>query len=397
MVNQQKLKILYFCNGSGLSSAKSGGGSRLVEIIRRFPKDFQINIVGTIGDQKMFQREKISHQIHFIKVLASFWKTKNENQFDRLLGYLVSTIHSILIIFKLPKVDIVYSPSDVFCDVIPGLFYKTFKKTKWVVMVHHLCPPPWQRQGNFLVNAFSFLGQKLSFFLIGLAVDKLLVYDTKMGHSTAQAVQNLSLRKIKINQVVNGVDLRKIAKIPSQKIKYDACFAGGLRISKGIFDILNIWQKVCQTNPKAKLAVAGQGTKDIENQVKKKIKQLGLINNILLLGKLTSTQLYTLMKASKIFISVSLEEGWGIAIYEALLCHLPVIAYDLPIFPPQLTSKVIKVPLGKSQTFTEKILLLLNSNETYLRKKKAIAKLKNYYDWNQVANQEINILKEIYD
>lgn len=391
------MKILYFCNGSGLSSAKSGGGTRLVEIIRRFPKDFQINIVGTTGDQKMFQREKISHQIRFIKVLASFWKTKNENRFDRLVGYFVSTIHSILIIFKLAKVDIVYSPSDVFCDVIPGLFYKTFKKAKWVVMVHHLCPPPWQRKGNNLINAFSFLGQKLSFFLIGLSVNRLLVYDTEMGNSTAQAVQNLALRKIKINQVVNGVDWGKIAKIKAQKIKYDACFAGGLRISKGIFDVVDIWQKVCQTNPQAKLAIAGQGTKDIENQVKKKIKQLGLINNILLLGELIPTKLYTLMKASKIFISVSLEEGWGIAIYEALFCHLPVIAYNLPIFPAHITSKVIKVPLGKSKTFTEKILLLLNNKKFYLRKKLALAKLKNYYDWNQVANQEINILKEIYD
>ena len=142
------MRILYFNNGSGLGKAKSGGSTRFIEIAKRLQqKDVIITVVATSGSINLFNAENF--RANFIKVKSSFFAKRERSNFGRFWSYILSTVHSIIISYRLPVCDVVYSPSDYYCDVVPSIYYKIRNgRTKYISMVHHLCRLPSQRKGN---------------------------------------------------------------------------------------------------------------------------------------------------------------------------------------------------------------------------------------------------------
>lgn len=389
------MKILYFNNGSGLGTAKSGGTARHIEIVKRFEKMKTCQyIVTTLGAKHLYEEENIKSRIFLVK--ASLFKKVEKNNFDRIIAYFISTIHSLVIAGRLPKAEIVYSPSDYFCDVLPAIFYKLLnKKTKMVVMIHHKCRSPFVRQGNFLINLLSYFSQLVNFVLIKIFADKILLYETPEGEKIGDYFINIGFRRKDVNFVHNGVDVALTQSIEVKSKKYEACFAGGLRASKGIFDLIPIWKNVVKDyGEKAKIIVAGGGTEKITRDFKERIEKSGLEKNILLVGALDKVKLYKLMKRSQIFVSTSHEEGWGIAICEALACGLPVVAFDLPSF--KIFKRLInKIPPYNHKKFSEKILEILKA---YPEKHSQVEKRKKFiskFDWDRVAERDYSTFLKI--
>lgn len=392
------MKILFYNNGSGLGTAKSGGTTRHIETARILQKkNVAIHIVTTEGAHTLYKEEKLVPET-FNVVRAHLFTKKEKSNFDRALSYIVSTIHSSLLVFKLPKVDILYSTSDYFCDVMPAVVYKLLRlKVKWVIMIHHLCKTPFERKGNFLLNAASYIFQRFTYFIVKLFADDVLVYDTPEGETIAKLIFNRGDMS-KIHYVFNGLDVIAISKVKSSKKykNFDVCFAGGLRVTKGINDLVPIWSKVVSSKPSATIAIAGEGTKVVTSALKASIKEAGLENHIILLGALPSKELYSLLNSSDVFISASHEEGWGIAVCEALACGTPVIAYDLPAFK-FLSNKINRIPRYEHSVFAEKIISLLNSDSQ--RKKQGLAgkKFVVKFDWESIGLKEYNILQKSYE
>ena len=392
------MKILFYNNGSGLGTAKSGGTTRHIETARILQKKgVNLHIVTTEGAHTLYKKEKLKPD-SFTVVRAHLLNKKENSPFDRALSYVVSTIHSCLIVFKLPKVDILYSTSDYFCDVIPAVIYNLLRpKVKWVIMIHHLCKSPFKRKGNFVLNTASYLFQRFTYLLVKLFADDLLVYDTPEGESIAKLIFG-STDLNKIHYVYNGIDVGAISKVrkPKNHEIYEACFAGGLRVTKGINDLVPVWSKVVKKRPDARIAIAGAGTKVVTKALQDSIEEAGLKENIVLLGALPSIDLYKLLKSSKVFVSVSHEEGWGIAVCEALACSAPVIAYDLPAFK-FLEDKITKIPRYNHSLFAKKIVSLLNSDNQRKKQgsegKKFVAK----FDWKSIGIKEHSILLETYN
>lgn len=386
------MRIIYFTNGSGLGTAKSGGVTRQIEISKRLlEKGIKIYIVTTNGAYSLFKRESLKAKYFIVK--ASLFKKIERSHIDRVISYIFSTIHSLLILKRLPKCDVVYSPSDYFCDVIPALMYKKInKEIKWVAMIHHLCHSPIIRRGNFIINCFSYISQKLSFRLINKFADRILVYDTPEGEVIRQRFINNGFFIKKISSVANGINYSDIKKIKVPIKKYDACFAGGLRASKGIYDLIPIWKRVCEHKKDAKLIVAGEGPQNLIEDFKNKIRLSGIQKNILFTGALESKKLYRIMKESKVFISTSHEEGWGIAIFEALACSVPVVTFELPAFQ-FLRSYISQIKMFDYESFTSKLVELLNRKKMWLKQKTRAQRFIAKYDWNNIAEKDYAILK----
>lgn len=392
----KRVKVLSFAIGSAKSSSVSGGAVRFMETVKRLPRDWQIILVGTSGSKAMLIHENIKRKYKFILLKNFIFKKAKQGKLTRLLHYFYATFQAIFLIPGLVKVNLVYSAAHFFWDIIPAFFYVLIKNSKWVVMVHHLCPPPWERKGNIISNTFSFFDQRLSFILIGLKADLVFIYDTPMGEKVKKAVFKLSFRQIKFKKVINAVDLSSIKKALFEKNIYEACFVGGLRETKGIFDAIKIWQQVCQKLPLAKLVVVGDGTKDVEIKVKREIKKHGLKKNINLLGYLDrQKELYSIIKSSQILISPSHEEGWGIAVYEALACGLPVIAYDLPNFKKDLSPALNLIAFKNIASFVNKTLSLLSQKDKYKLAQDSIKTKLHFYHWDQAIAKDMIALKKL--
>ena len=98
------------------------------------------------------------------------------------------------------------------------------------------------------------------------------------------------------------------------------------------------------------------------------------------------------MKSAKIYITPSREEGWGIAVCEALACRLPVVAYNLSAYKRTFGGLILTVPIGATDEFARMVLELLSERITIPADNyKIISK----YDWNLVATKELDIFIDI--
>ena len=387
------MDIFYINNGSGLGTAKSGGTARHIEIAKRFIDwGLGVSIMATSGALSLYRAEGLAAPFH--EVRASLWKKAERGHAGRAWSYIVSTVHALAIMRKMPEAQIVYSPSDYFCDVIPAWYCKRLHpERKFVVMVHHLCRSPLARKGKFFANLFSYAIQRMSYRFIIRSADHLLVYDTPEGEGIGDYFTRRGFPKEKISPAWNGINYAKIQGIPGPEEKrYDACFAGGLRGSKGIYDIVPAWKKVCKEFPQASLAVAGAGPKKVTEELAKAIRSAGLEDNVYLLGSLSPEKLYGLLKESKLFLSLSREEGWGISVCEALAAGLPVVAYSLPAFGI-FKEHINEVLLGDQERFSQQVMALLRDQGERTRQGREGRKFIQKYDWEPIAQREKEILE----
>jgi glycosyltransferase involved in cell wall biosynthesis len=192
----------------------------------------------------------------------------------------------------------------------------------------------------------------------------------------------------KVRNFINGISLSEItaAAEPIRK-EYDACFLGGFRPSKGIFDLVPIWRRVVSRMPTAKLLVIGGGLERYVTSLKDEVDKTGLTKNIILSGVIPQPELFGTLKKCKVFISPSHEEGWGIVIGEALAAGLPVVAFNLPAYT-QYGSNIEKIPIGEIGIFSDKIIQLLSNEEKFNDRKTRGIEFAKGLGWDEAARVE---------
>ncbi len=94
-------------------------------------------------------------------------------------------------------------------------------------------------------------------------------------------------------------------------------FVGQVTIRKGIFDLLDAWQRLRWRN--AKLVVIGRADPDTQHL----LKMRHLPEHVQWLTH--STELWRWYHASDVFVFPSIEEGSALVTYEAMACGLPII------------------------------------------------------------------------
>lgn len=126
-----------------------------------------------------------------------------------------------------------------------------------------------------------------------------------------------------------GIDENKIILKPNSlqmsfdivKDKKDYIYVGRLEESKGIFELLKVWEKL---DEKYILTIIGGG--DIEEELKTKYEN----KNIIFKGKCSREETLKSISKSKYLIQPSIwYETFGLTIIEAMSFGVPVIGYDI--------------------------------------------------------------------
>jgi len=206
--------------------------------------------------------------------------------------------------------------------------------------------------------------------------------------------ENYKSTKAQVYYVKNGIDDKLIDGAASQEKKYDACFLGGLRCSKGIDEFVPIWKTVVSEFPKAKFIVIGGGSAGIVKKLEDDISENGLQENILLLGPLSGIELYEKLKSCRVFLFPSHEEGWGIAVCEAMYCGLPVICYDLPAFKT-FGSVLDTSEIGKHEHLAKKVIDYLHQPQDIIDKKESLVNMAKKYTWKSIATEEQKLFRNL--
>lgn len=301
-------------------------------------------------------------------------------------SYLISSIRAIIkLIFK--KYEVIYASSDFFPDVIPSFLYKiTHNRSRWIQCVFHIYPHWRVRPGTIIKNLIGEYSQKISLMMIKKA-DCVHVINGQVRDHLIQ----IGFEAEKILLIPPGINMSRIQSLTlSDGNKYEGVFLGRLKDSKGIFDLPKIWRIVTDSLPNARLAIIGGGSAETINKLNLEISKLKLENNIFILGSLETDTVYEILGSSKAFVFPSHEEGFGIAIAEALACGTRVISWNLSVYDLVYEDQIIKIPRFDFQLFGEVLIDILKVNREI---NMAGIEFVKKYDWLNIKNHFISLLR----
>lgn len=158
--------------------------------------------------------------------------------------------------------------------------------------------------------------------------------------------------------------------------------------------MIKIWKQLTSRKPDSRLAIIGTGPDALK--LKEMIEDSNMSSNMMLKGSCSDSELYTQMKASKVFLFPSRFEGWGLAVGEALACGLPVVCYSIPALREVFggCNSVFFIPVGDTGRFAEAVEEILG--EDSLCELEATSKeYAKHFSWETVALNDLHIIRNI--
>ena len=350
-------KILFIANNN-IGSGQSGGDTIFLNFAKYWP-----NIT-------LFGGEETKNLLNRFKLKNKFIKIDSLSHYNLFIHQIRRTILGIIKIKHLKFYNFVYTVSDFYPDLLPGLYYKILHpKTKLICGYYLFAPNPFDKKSpyiqtnQFIKGLFYYLSQRLSLFFVRIYADIVFV-------TSDPDIKYFPNKKVVVIQ--GGVDLPP--NIKSKKI-YDAVFMGRLHPQKGVLGLIDIWKYVIAQKPKAKLALIGDG--GLESQIKQKIKKYKLENNITMFGFKSGTEKYKIFSQAKIAVHPAIYDSGGMAVAEAMSMGLPGVSYDLEALLTYYPKGMIKTKCFDQKQFANNIIKLLDNKSLFDQTKKDALKLIN--------------------
>jgi len=199
-------------------------------------------------------------------------------------------------------------------------------------------------------------------------------------HTTRRLRQNGT--RPQIITIPLGVDLEAIYSIQPSVSTSDVIFVGRLLPHKNVDLLVHAMAKVQKTNPEILCRIIGNGPES--PRLEALIHKLGLAENVRISPFVPlHSELYGLMKASKVFVLPSIREGFSLVVVEANANGIPVVTTNHPDNAGR--ELIIEGVNGyltdlSPDSIAQKILLALDQ-QTTLHPTQNIEQ----YDWNTVA------------
>ena len=361
------MKVISFMNS--YTQGSSGGDVLFVELTKRWKGVEHTVCTSALGEE--FCKMKGLTDAHFVI-------STEEKEFRRvIITYALRILIGIKIALSFRSIpDIIYVSSDVLCDTFPASILKlraklAGKPCKWVQKFYHINNPN---------RKLSYITQLLSLALLRRVADIFI----GCSQESVDLLKKRDFPESLLYVVKPGVTLA--SPDPSESSEYDAIFLGRIHPSKGIDDLFPIWQKVLKNKHEAKLVLIGKGDQKTMNFYQAKIEEHGLSKYIKMLGFLPDNDVYRLLSTTKLMIFPSHEEGYGMAVAEALANGCRVVSYDLPVIKKEFGDSVVLVPCYNLDIFAKKVIEYFECSD-----EEKIVPL-TIRSWEQASKEEFEII-----
>jgi len=345
-------------------------------------------------DITLFCDKKVKGQVE--KGQYKFIELPYTNETKSKISFLFESLKRNLVALSYIKrvvgnFDVVYSVSSVLDLIIFPFLVKMFnRKMIWVTVFDNVVP--FSDPGSKLTRVLAWLFFKISLILIGkcdyifVSTPELMKFLVKNGFNKSKLIQsNL------------GCDEESIISAKyNEKYNYDALYLGRINETKGIDDLLEVLKIVKEKYPKFTLALVGGGDELTVSKYKKKIMKEGLDGNIKMLGWVSESIKYELLKSCKTFwfLSISQCESFGIALLEAVCSGKPAFVYDLPQMKNIYSNGEINIfRIHDVKSVAREVLNVFNKR-SFINNKGM--KLLGKYTWKSAAMKEVNILEKVF-
>jgi glycosyltransferase involved in cell wall biosynthesis len=163
----------------------------------------------------------------------------------------------------------------------------------------------------------------------------------------------------------NGIDESQIAAMPARGAfraahpdlapRPLALFLSRLHPKKGLDRLLPAWKALADRMPEARLLIAGTGEPGYVESLKKLAADSGLAEKVVFLGQLVGRQKWEALVDANVFVLPSHQEGFSMAITEALAAGCPPVVTEECNFDELAEEKACGVIIqgGDMRTFVE--------------------------------------------
>jgi len=322
------LRILILNNGY-LTRTPSGGDKHLLDLGDALSRQHDVTIIlpNIAADLPASGLRK-----------RTYWAWQPRSTFGIMAAYFLRGIRALGMALH-ERADIVLSSSGPI-DILPALANRWIFGSCVVVYPFHLVP---RREASGLMQGFQFavsrLAQIYALFLMRRA--DVVFTDNSIVKSELVA-QGIPVNRIHVQRpVVNVAQVQLAATIP----RYRVVFIGRMVRSKGIYDLVDALKLVSVS-----AGLIGDGEERLA--LSEYVFACGLAHRVQVLGPLPFDDMYALLKGCDLFVFPSYEEGYGIAIAEAIAAGKPVLAYELPHYREVFNNSLITVPIGNAKMLT---------------------------------------------
>ncbi len=287
--------------------------------------------------------------------------------------------------------DAVFSSSQLIFEMVPSMVVKRKLGCKMALKVHHVLASQRKAQ-NLFDHLFLFFERRACFWVRDRA--SLLVCGTELiatDFNKLQKAQGVKPTTARISGY--GTTMPEKIFRPESEREYDAVFLGRLHPVKGAADLPSIWQKIRAGKPGARLLVIGEGA--MRARLTSQFAELGMADAVEFTGGIDEARKNDLLSKSRVGLSLSFEEGWGLSVQEFLAAGLPVVAYRLPVFEEAFPDVLNQVTKGDSNEFSDVLSKLLADENERERQGMRGRKFVERYSVNGVAKRELGFLEEM--
>jgi len=296
--------------------------------------------------------------------------------------------------------NVILSPNNTLPTLLVAYFMHLTSRLPLCIIVHHMDFPFQNKRVSF--RSVYYLYRKAQYNGL-ISFIKTVAFFCMLGiirrSNVCIAVSNFTAEFLVANGVFgnkvfvsgNGVNVDYIDSFEVKGKMFDGIFVGRIARDKGIFDLVKAWERVVERKKESKLVIVGSGPDFVK--LKKIVEKERLERNIVIKGRCDDEVMYSLMKASRVFILPSMFEGWGITLAEALACGLPVICYDIPALCEVFgeCDSVFFVKMGNVNMLTEAIFRVLDHGDldSFTRISRDFVKR---FSWENVAFNDLRII-----
>jgi glycosyltransferase involved in cell wall biosynthesis len=364
----------------------SGGNKIFIELVKRWmQKGGDVNIFTSEAGKETCESNGLE------SANFSSWSTSRYSRFGVIFLYFLGIVRGILAAFMMParrKKLVIFSTSDFWPDVIPGLLMKRKRPDSlWVSSFQLFMPPPFSKDSPYtwksLAGLLYYYSQRLSYYLVKKYADIVLVF----GAYDIEKFLTDKRGREKVIAIGGGVDTGLFLSSPEPEKKiYDAAFMGRLHPQKGVRELIDIWKMVCEKKKDAKLAIIGHGP--LEKEIKEKIIKNRLEDRIVLFGFKDGINKIRILKMSRVMLYPATLDHWSISPIEGMICGLPLVTFDLPSLRFYSTANgMLRVPPFKLRKFADSILQLLEDKDLHTRLQTEAVEWAKGWDWDRKAEE----------
>jgi glycosyltransferase involved in cell wall biosynthesis len=174
-----------------------------------------------------------------------------------------------------------------------------------------------------------------------------------------------------------------------------AIYLGRLHPAKRVLDALEAWARLPPALAPATLRIVGSGDPAYTQQLKEAAQRLGIADRVVFYGSVSEERKWELLRGAELFVFPSGEEGWGIAIAEAMTAGLPCVTYDLPVYRELFPRGRVEVPLGDVDSLATACAALLNEPGRLEQLAAEARALAPDFTWDKAAHAEMEALRSV--